>query len=69
MRKTIRITIVLCAISLIVGGVGVARAATGDADTPITGTDLALASTAALTSTGQGRVTDTEVGDEDRVGS
>ena len=66
MRRTTRITIALGAISLIVGGAGVVRAATsGDGDTPITGTDLARASSAALATTSQGRVTGTEVGDED----
>lgn len=66
MRRTTRITIALGAISLIVGGAGVVRAATsGDGDTPITGAGLARASSAALSSTGQGRVTGTEVGDED----
>ncbi len=36
-----------------------------DAEAPITGTDLQRASDAALAHTGQGRVTDTEVGDEE----
>ena len=36
-----------------------------DNERPITGTDLDRASAAALAHTGQGRVTDTEVGDED----
>ncbi len=41
MRRTTRITIALGAISLIVGGAGVVRAATsGDGDTPITGAGL-----------------------------
>jgi uncharacterized membrane protein YkoI len=45
-----------------------AAATAGDADdheAPITGIDLDRASAAALDHTGEGRVTDTEVGDED----
>ncbi len=41
------------------------RSTSNDTDTPITGTDLQRASNAALASTGQGRVTGTEVGDEE----
>ena len=47
---------------------GIAIAAGGDDDatqTPITGTDLQKASAAALAQTGGGRVTGTEVGDEE----
>jgi hypothetical protein len=50
-----------------VGG-GAALAAGGDDDateTPITGADLQKASAAALAHTGQGKVTATEVGDEE----
>jgi uncharacterized membrane protein YkoI len=36
-----------------------------EVDTPISGADLERASTAALAHTGGGRVTDTEVGDEE----
>jgi uncharacterized membrane protein YkoI len=47
-------------------GTGVAVASGGDDDeAPITGTDLDRASAAALESTGGGRVTETEVGDEE----
>lgn len=46
-------------------GVSVAGAGSGDTDHPITGAALRQASAAALTVTGQGRVTETEVGDED----
>ncbi len=48
-------------------GTGVAVAASGgdDADTPITGAALERASAAALDHTGEGRVSETEVGDED----
>jgi hypothetical protein len=54
------------AVALAAGGVGVARAAGGDDDeAPITGAALEAASAAALRHTGGGRVTETEVGDED----
>ena len=46
-------------------GVAVAGGAFDDAEKPITGTALTQASAAALASTGGGRVTETEVGDED----
>lgn len=46
-------------------GTGTAIATSGDHDQPITGPALEKASTAALHHTGQGRVTETEVGDED----
>ena len=52
-------------------GAGTGIAATGGAfdddetETPITGTALEQASDAALAHTGEGRVTDTEVGDEE----
>ena len=45
-------------------GIGMASAG-GDHDTPITGDTLDRASAAALDHTGEGRVTDTEVGDEE----
>ena len=53
------------AIALAGGGVGVAAASGGDGETPITGDALTKASAAALAETGGGRVTETEVGDED----
>lgn len=46
-------------------GVVAASATRDDTDTPISGTDLQSASDAALAHTGEGRVTGTEVGDED----
>ena len=47
-------------------GTGVAVAAGGDdSEAPITGADLDRASAAALEHTGGGRVTETEVGDEE----
>ena len=60
--------IVVIAIAVLVATAGIALAARGsfdDPETPITGTALARASEAALASTGGGRVTGTEVGDED----
>lgn len=46
--------------------IGTATAASGgDIDHPITGTDLDQASAVALAFTGEGRVTGTEVGDEE----
>jgi uncharacterized membrane protein YkoI len=47
-------------------GVGIAAAGgTDDSEGPITGSELDRASAAALAETGEGRVTETEVGDED----
>jgi signal transduction histidine kinase len=53
-------------LELPLAGAAIVTAAAGDdTDTPITGPDLARASQAALAHTGQGRVTGTEVGDEE----
>lgn len=51
------------------GGAGVAMAAGGgdDDEAPITGSDLDRATEAALEHTGEGRVTETEVGDEESL--
>jgi len=57
-------------VALALGGVGATAAgATGgdDNEQPITGDALDLASDAALTFTGEGRVTETEVGDEESL--
>jgi len=66
MRKT-RIALAAGVAIVALGAGAAAVAATGgdDTDTPITGTELEQASAAALAHTGQGRVTGTEVGDED----
>jgi uncharacterized membrane protein YkoI len=66
MRRAHVLTVAGAAIAIALAGVGVAAAATADDDdTPITGPALERATAAALAHTGEGRVTDTEVGDED----
>ena len=70
-RSTARKVLAAAAFAAVVaGGAGIAVAAGGDdstegPDTPITGDALARASAAALAETGGGRVTGTEVGDEE----
>ena len=65
MRKKAKIFL---AAGVAAAAVGAATATTsGDPDTPITGTELDRASAAALTFTGGGRVTGTEVGDEESL--
>ncbi len=67
--KSKRRAVVAAAVSAaaIVAGAGVAIAggAGDDTEAPITGVDLERASAAALAHTGGGRVTETEVGDEE----
>jgi uncharacterized membrane protein YkoI len=67
MNKRIITTISVIGIAATVGLVGVAAASAEGDDTeqPITGSALTRASEAALAHTGPGRVTETEVGDED----
>lgn len=48
-------------------GTGIAAASGDDTDVPITGEALEKASVAALSHLGEGRVTDTEVGDEESL--
>jgi hypothetical protein len=48
-----------------IAGTAVAAAGDDDNETPITGSALDRATVAALEHTGEGRVTETEVGDED----
>ena len=57
--------IAVVAIGSGVGAVAVAAGSDDDNESPITGTELEQATQAALAHTGQGRVTETEVGDED----
>jgi hypothetical protein len=66
-KKAMLIGATVGAVVLVSGaGVAVARDATDDGpDTPITGEELRRASDAALAHTEGGRVTDTEVGDEE----
>lgn len=64
-RTTITIVAITAGATLGVAGVTAATAKTDDTEQPITGAALAAASEAALTHTGEGRVTETEVGDED----
>ena len=66
-RKTTLITLAAAA-AIVAGGTGagIAAASGGDDDeAPITGEALDRASAAALEETGEGRVTETEVGDEE----
>jgi hypothetical protein len=68
MQRRSRIALTAGITVFVLGGAGAAvvGATTGDDnETPITGTELERASAAALAETGQGRVTGTEVGDED----
>jgi uncharacterized membrane protein YkoI len=69
MQRRTKIAIAAAAVSAIaLGGAGWAVAGGADDDateTPITGAALDRASAAALAHTGEGRVTGTEVGDED----
>lgn len=51
----------------LVASAGIAMAAGGDTDTPITGPALEQASQGALDHLGEGRVTDTEIGDEESL--
>jgi uncharacterized membrane protein YkoI len=65
-RRHVVIASLAVVIAAATAGIGLAgRAAIDDAEQPISGTALEQASAAALASIGGGRVTDTEVGDED----
>lgn len=62
----------VAALAVAAGGTGVAIAGgsnddSGDSEAPITGTALDRAEAAALKHTGEGRVTETEVGDEESL--
>lgn len=66
MKKRTKIAIVgASALALAAGGAGVAGAAGGDDSHPIQGKALEQASAVALKATGGGRVSETEVGDEE----
>lgn len=67
-RRTKLIVVGGIAAAALAAGTGIAVATGSDddaTDTPITGEDLDRASAAALEHTGEGRVTETEVGDEE----
>ena len=65
-RRTKVLTAGVAALAVAAGGVGVAVAGgADDAEAPIRGSALEKASAAALGHTGGGRVTETEVGDEE----
>jgi uncharacterized membrane protein YkoI len=66
-RKTRWIGIGTLTLAFVGGGAGIAMASSNDggADKPITEPALAKASAAALAYTHEGKVTETEVGDED----
>jgi uncharacterized membrane protein YkoI len=65
-RKLAVIAVAVLAIGAISGGVAIAAGGDDDAtDTPISGAALDSASAAALEHTGGGKVTGTEVGDEE----
>jgi ABC-type transporter Mla subunit MlaD len=68
-RTTKRVVVTTGLAVVLAGGAGVAAAAGGsdDAEHALTGTDLDRASAAALSQTGGGRVTGTEVGDEESL--
>ena len=65
-RKVAVIAALVVGIGAVGGGTALAAAGDDDAtDTPITGSALEQAKAAALAHTGQGKVTETEVGDEE----
>jgi hypothetical protein len=68
MKRSIQIAIAGAAAVVALGTAGavaVSASTDDETDTPIVGADLQRASDAALAHTGQGRVTGTEVGDEE----
>ena len=69
-RRTKALVAGAAAGAIALGGASFAVAGGADddgTDTPITGSDLDRASAAALEHTGEGRVTETEVGDEESL--
>jgi uncharacterized membrane protein YkoI len=68
MRKRTKLGIAAGGIvAVIAAGAGIAVAASGDDDRPLTGSDLTAATEAALEHTGGGTVVETEVGDDGSV--
>lgn len=67
-RRTIAVISLATAGAVVAGAAGIAVAAGGDdSEAAITGAALEKASAAALAHTGGGRITETEVGDEDSL--
>lgn len=64
-RIAVIVALGITVVGVSAGGVALAAGEFDDAEKPITGGALTQASAAALASTGGGRVTETEVGDED----
>lgn len=64
-KKIIGIVVAVVAVAAIGGGAAVATGVGDDNEQPITGEALEKASKAALEYTGEGQVSETEVGDED----
>jgi uncharacterized membrane protein YkoI len=64
-RKLVLIATIVAALAAAAGGIAIAAGDDDATETPITGADLQKASDSALASTGGGRVTGTEVGDEE----
>lgn len=70
MKRTTKVIVATASLAgAIVAGTGVALATdvSDDREAPVTGTALERASVAALARTGGGRVTETEVGDEESL--
>lgn len=66
MKLRTKVLLAGCAVAAAAtAGTAVATAGGDDADAPITGSALERATAAALEHTGEGRVTETEVGDEE----
>ncbi|MGH3013816.1 MAG: hypothetical protein ACRDNR_10295 [Gaiellaceae bacterium] len=64
-KRLAMLATVVAALGAASGGIAIAAGDDDATQTPITGTDLQKASAAALAQTGGGRVTGTEVGDEE----
>jgi hypothetical protein len=65
MKRIAVLTALVAVAAAVSAGVAIARTGSDSADRPITGAALTRASEAALAETGGGRVTGTEIGDED----
>jgi uncharacterized membrane protein YkoI len=65
MKRTALVAVVVVALVALSAGIALASGKGDDSAAPITGKALARASTTALASTGSGKVTETEVNDED----